>query len=256
MYRLHPLWQRVRALVDDGAVGELRAIQAFFSYRNVDPDNIRNIAAFGGGALMDIGCYPINVARWMFDGEPDDVVADGAPRPAVRHRRPDVGDARLRRPPRHVHVLDAGRGRPAGPPGRHGRSAARRDPVQHPARSADAHRPGGGRRPAGRTRPRGHRGAGGRSVRRAGRRVLDRGARGLGRSPSRRPTPSATWPSSNASSLQSDAPCRSACSDPVVPRVVLELDEAEVLEQRRHVHGEPPAVALAQPVPAADRVVG
>jgi predicted dehydrogenase len=75
MYRLHPLWRRVRELVDGGAVGELTAIQAFFSYRNVDPDNIRNIAAFGGGALMDIGCYPINVARWMFDGEPDGVVA-------------------------------------------------------------------------------------------------------------------------------------------------------------------------------------
>jgi predicted dehydrogenase len=75
MYRLHPLWQRVRRLVDEGAVGELTTIQAFFSYRNVDPGNIRNIAAFGGGAVMDIGCYPINVARWMFDGEPGDVVA-------------------------------------------------------------------------------------------------------------------------------------------------------------------------------------
>ena len=76
MYRLHPLWRRVRALVEEGAIGELMTIQAFFSYRNVDPANIRNIAAFGGGALMDIGCYPINVARWMFDGEPDDVVAE------------------------------------------------------------------------------------------------------------------------------------------------------------------------------------
>ncbi len=45
MYRLHPLWRRVRALVDDGAVGELETIQAFFSYRNVDPDDIRNIPA-------------------------------------------------------------------------------------------------------------------------------------------------------------------------------------------------------------------
>ena len=53
-----------------GAIGELDAIQAFFSYRNVDPNNIRNIAEYGGGALMDIGCYPINVARWMFDSEP------------------------------------------------------------------------------------------------------------------------------------------------------------------------------------------
>ena len=75
MYRLHPLWQRVRALVDEGAVGELLAIQASFSYRNVDPGNIRNVAAYGGGAVMDIGCYPINVARWMFDGEPDHVAA-------------------------------------------------------------------------------------------------------------------------------------------------------------------------------------
>ncbi len=75
MYRVHPLWRRVRALVDDGAIGELLAIQAFFSYRNVDPANIRNIAAYGGGALMDIGCYPINVARWLFDGEPTEVAA-------------------------------------------------------------------------------------------------------------------------------------------------------------------------------------
>ncbi len=75
MYRLHPLGRRVRALVDEGAVGDLLAIQAWFSYRNVDPTDIRNIAAAGGGAVMDIGCYPINVARWMFGGEPDDIVA-------------------------------------------------------------------------------------------------------------------------------------------------------------------------------------
>jgi predicted dehydrogenase len=75
MYRLHPLWLRVRELVTAGTIGELEAIQAFFSYRNVDPANIRNIAEYGGGALMDIGCYAINVARWMFDGEPTDVQA-------------------------------------------------------------------------------------------------------------------------------------------------------------------------------------
>jgi predicted dehydrogenase len=75
MYRLHPLWTRVESLVADGAIGELETIQAFFSYRNMDPGNIRNIAAYGGGALMDIGCYPINVARWMFDAEPESVVA-------------------------------------------------------------------------------------------------------------------------------------------------------------------------------------
>jgi predicted dehydrogenase len=74
MYRLHPMWTRVHDLVTSGAIGDLQAIQAFFSYRNVDPENIRNIAAYGGGALMDIGCYPINVARWMFGEEPTNVV--------------------------------------------------------------------------------------------------------------------------------------------------------------------------------------
>jgi predicted dehydrogenase len=70
MYRLHPLWVTVRELVRGGAIGELEAIQAFFSYRNLDPVNIRNVTEYGGGALMDIGCYPVNVARMMFDAEP------------------------------------------------------------------------------------------------------------------------------------------------------------------------------------------
>jgi predicted dehydrogenase len=75
MYRLHPMWLRVREMVTTGSIGELEAVQVFFSYHNVDPTNIRNIAEYGGGALMDIGCYAINVARWMFDGEPTDVTA-------------------------------------------------------------------------------------------------------------------------------------------------------------------------------------
>jgi predicted dehydrogenase len=75
MYRLHPMWRRVKELVTAGTIGELEAVQVFFSYRNVDPANIRNIPEYGGGALMDIGCYAINVARWMFDGEPTDVSA-------------------------------------------------------------------------------------------------------------------------------------------------------------------------------------
>jgi predicted dehydrogenase len=75
MYRLHPQWVAVRELVASGRIGALQAIQAFFSYSNDDPSNIRNIAELGGGALMDIGCYPINVARMMFGGEPTGVRA-------------------------------------------------------------------------------------------------------------------------------------------------------------------------------------
>jgi predicted dehydrogenase len=70
MYRHHPQWQRAKLLVDRGKIGELRAIQSFFAYYNVAPDNIRNRADVGGGGLMDIGCYPISLARFLFEAEP------------------------------------------------------------------------------------------------------------------------------------------------------------------------------------------
>ncbi len=70
MYRLHPTWVAVRELIEGGRIGELRSVQSWFSYHNDDPENIRNIREFGGGALMDIGCYCINLARMLFDGEP------------------------------------------------------------------------------------------------------------------------------------------------------------------------------------------
>ena len=73
MYRHHPQWQRARRLVQDGEIGELRTIQTFFSYYNVDPDNIRNMVDIGGGALMDIGCYCISLTRFIFDAEPQRV---------------------------------------------------------------------------------------------------------------------------------------------------------------------------------------
>lgn len=73
MYRMHPQWRRTRQLVEDGAIGALRAIQSFFSFYNTDPGNIRNQAAYGGGALMDVGCYCISLARFLFDAEPQRV---------------------------------------------------------------------------------------------------------------------------------------------------------------------------------------
>ncbi len=70
MYRHHPQWQKARQLVVEGEIGELRTIQSFFSYYNVDPNNVRNIAEIGGGGLMDIGCYCISLSRFIFGGEP------------------------------------------------------------------------------------------------------------------------------------------------------------------------------------------
>jgi predicted dehydrogenase len=75
MYRLHPSWVAVRELVGSGRIGELRAVQSWFSYFNDDPTNIRNVREWGGGALMDIGCYSVNLSRMLFGAEPTRVEA-------------------------------------------------------------------------------------------------------------------------------------------------------------------------------------
>ena len=74
MYRHHPQWVRAKKLVNQGKIGSLRTIQSFFSYYNIDPNNIRNMAEIGGGGLMDIGCYNISLSRFIFDAEPQRVV--------------------------------------------------------------------------------------------------------------------------------------------------------------------------------------
>lgn len=70
MYRHHPQWVKARQLVAEGEVGQLRSIQSFFSYYNADAANIRSKPEFGGGGLMDIGCYCISLSRFLFDAEP------------------------------------------------------------------------------------------------------------------------------------------------------------------------------------------
>ncbi len=74
MVRTHPQWLRARELVASGRIGQLRSALGFFSYFNNDPSNIRNIPEYGGGALMDIGCYPITTSRFMFGEEPSRVL--------------------------------------------------------------------------------------------------------------------------------------------------------------------------------------
>ena len=75
MVRTHPQWLKARELVQGGRIGTLRAIQGFFSYHLVDPNNIRNKADIGGGGLLDIGCYPINTSRFVTGREPSRVAA-------------------------------------------------------------------------------------------------------------------------------------------------------------------------------------
>jgi len=71
MYRFHPQWVQARNLVRSGRIGELRTIQTFFSYYNDNAADVRNQSALGGGGgLMDIGCYPVSLSRWIFGAEP------------------------------------------------------------------------------------------------------------------------------------------------------------------------------------------
>jgi predicted dehydrogenase len=88
MVRTHPQWLRVRALINSGRIGELRSVTGFFSYFNRDAQNIRNQPDIGGGALMDIGCYPISMSRFAFSAEPRRVLG-------LIERDPEMGTDRL-----------------------------------------------------------------------------------------------------------------------------------------------------------------
>ena len=74
MVRTHPQWLEVKRLVESGAVGDLRLVSGHFSYFRRDPSDVRSRVEFGGGALLDIGCYPITLSRWLFGAEPLEVV--------------------------------------------------------------------------------------------------------------------------------------------------------------------------------------
>ena len=88
MVRTHPQWAVVERLIAEDRIGPLRLISGHFSYYRRDPNDIRSNPEWGGGALMDIGCYPIFIARWLFGAEPTDVVA-------MLERDPDLGIDRL-----------------------------------------------------------------------------------------------------------------------------------------------------------------
>mgnify|MGYP003575280885 CR=1 FL=1 len=81
MYRFHPQWQLAKQLVDEGRIGKLYAVHSHFSYNNREPNNIRNKADWGGGALLDIGCYSISLSRWLFNEEPTQVLGQITPLP-------------------------------------------------------------------------------------------------------------------------------------------------------------------------------
>ncbi len=80
MYRFHPQTEKVLQLVQDGAIGEPRLIYAAFTFRLSNLENIRFNPELGGGSLMDVGCYCVNIIRTVAGaipgaGEPVEVQA-------------------------------------------------------------------------------------------------------------------------------------------------------------------------------------
>lgn len=73
MYRHHPQWIKAKELVKSGVIGKVKTIQSFFSFYDDDPNTIVNNKEYGGGSLMDIGCYPISLSRFIYNSEPETV---------------------------------------------------------------------------------------------------------------------------------------------------------------------------------------
>ena len=73
MYRHHPQWIKAKELVESGEIGDVKSIQSSFSFFDDDPNSIVNTKEYGGGSLMDIGCYPISFSRYIFGSEPERV---------------------------------------------------------------------------------------------------------------------------------------------------------------------------------------
>ena len=88
MVRCHPQWHRVRELVRGGRIGTVRAMQSAFVFTVLDPNNVRNRVDIGGGALYDVGCYPIVTARYVYEAEPERAIA-------MVDRDPQLGIDRL-----------------------------------------------------------------------------------------------------------------------------------------------------------------
>jgi len=76
VFPFHPQTARVQALIGEGVIGELREIHSTFHFRLTRPQNIRYSRVLAGGALNDVGCYPVRTARLLFGDEPETATAE------------------------------------------------------------------------------------------------------------------------------------------------------------------------------------
>jgi predicted dehydrogenase len=87
MYRFHPRSRQIKQKIDHGGVGKPCLIRSAFCYHMDDEifesgGNARLKSDMGGGALLDVGCYSVSVARWLIGAEPTAVQAQAVYHPA------------------------------------------------------------------------------------------------------------------------------------------------------------------------------
>lgn len=105
MVRYHPRWLAARDIIRSGRLGRVTQIHATYSVMNDNPDDIRFRPELGGGALGDVGIYPITAARFLFEDEPFAVTAtfEKAPDDGV-----DIAVAGMLEFPGHRNLLFSG----------------------------------------------------------------------------------------------------------------------------------------------------
>ena len=83
MYRHHPQWQWAMRVVRGGRIGDIQMVHCCFHFCDDNPAGILHHPEWGGGCLMDIGCYAVSTSRWLFQAEPVQVSARSRGRPTM-----------------------------------------------------------------------------------------------------------------------------------------------------------------------------
>jgi len=73
MYRHHPQTKKVQELISEKAIGEVKFIRGSFSFMLGIEEDIRWELGYGGGALWDVGCYPVSFTLMVLNDRPQEI---------------------------------------------------------------------------------------------------------------------------------------------------------------------------------------
>lgn len=103
VWRMHPQHELALQLIRDGRIGSVRLVRAAFSFVLTNRPNIRLDPSLGGGAILDVGCYPVSAARYYFEAEPLNVCMSGG---IDRQWNVDMGSSGILEFPEGQAIID------------------------------------------------------------------------------------------------------------------------------------------------------